>query len=98
MGHVSAQLDNFVHGAFDEHLPTTTRTLTHFFEPVRIKFATTVGFHKFFAVNARLVREFNNRRVDLHDATIDAVQLVNQRFDTVVVQVKFVHQQNDFRA
>ena len=65
-------------------------------KPVRVQFAAAIGFvDEFTTVDAGLVGQFHHRAVDLHDPAVDAVKLVDQRFDPVVVQVKTVHQFND---
>ena len=74
------------------------RLFAHFAQPVRVKFTTTVGVDKFTAVDAGLVSQFHHRAVDGHDTAVDAVKLVNQRLDPVVVQVKRIHQFSQFRS
>ncbi|EDQ03721.1 hypothetical protein OIHEL45_00375 [Sulfitobacter indolifex HEL-45] len=85
--HVVAQLIHFLGRAFDEHLPATTGFLGHPLHPIGIKLIAAVVVDEFLAVDARLVGKLHHGAVDLHDAAVDAVQLVNQGFDTVVVQV-----------
>ena len=93
--HIGAQFVNLVRRAFDEHLPAATGLFAHPVHPVGVKLVTAIGVDEFLAVDPRLIRQFHNGAVDLHDAAVDAVQLVDQRFDPVVVQVQFVHQQHD---
>ena len=98
LGHFSAQLVDFIGGALDKHLPATARFLRHVFHPCRVKLATAVFINEFLTVDAGLIRQFDHVGVNLHDPAVDTVELVNQRFDTVVVQVKLVHEEHDFGA
>ncbi len=50
------------------------------------------------AVDAGLVGQLHHIRVDRHDPAVDAIELVDQRFDTVVMQMQLIHQLHNFRA
>ena len=94
--HVRTQFFNLVRGALDEHLPATTGFLGHTLHPVGIKLVVAVFFDKLTAVDAGLIGQLHHRAVNRHDALVDAIELVNQRLDPVVVQVKTVHQNHNF--
>ncbi len=96
--HVIAQFFDLVRRAFDEHLPATAGFFRHPFNPVGVEFVTTVFFDKFAPVDPGLIGQFHHRAVDLHDTAVDAIKLIDQGLDPVVMKVKFIHQQNDFRA
>ncbi len=98
LGHVAAQFLDLGGRAFDEHLPATTGLFAHALQPGRIQLITTIGFDEFAAVDTSLVGQFHHSRVNRHDAAVDAVQLVDQRLDPVVVQVQLIDQQHDFRT
>ena len=57
-----------------------------------------IFFDKLTAVDPRLIRQFYHGAVDLHDPAVDAVKLIDQGLDTVVVQVQLIHQLDDLRA
>ena len=96
--HVGAQLFDLFGRTLDEHLPATARLFAHFRQPVRIQFSATIGLDKFTTVDAGLVGQLHHGTVNLHDPTVDAVQLVDQRINPVVMQMQPVHQLNNFRA
>ena len=96
--HLCAELFNFVDTTLHEHGPAPARFLAHIGQPVGIQLATTIGIDKLTAVDPRLVCEFHHGAVNRHDPAINAVELVNQRLNPVVVQVQFIHQLNNFRA
>ena len=96
--HIGPQLIHLVRGPFDEHLPAATGFLGHPLHPVGVQLVAAIGVDEFLAVDARLIGKLHHRRVDLHDAAVDAVKLVDQRFDTVVVQVQVVDQSHDLGA
>ena len=96
--HVTAQFLDLVGRAFDEHGPTPARLLRHPVHPVRVQLVTAIFLDKFLAVDSGLVGEFDHGAVDLHDPPVDTVELVDQGFDTIVVQMKFIDQKHDFGA
>ena len=50
------------------------------------------------AVDPRLIRQFNHGTINLHDAPVDAIQLINQCLNPVIVQMKPVDQLDNFSA
>ena len=96
--HVGAQLFDLVGRAFDQSLPAATGLFRHPVKPVGIQLVSAILIDEFTPVDPRLIGQFHQRRVDLHHAAVDAVKLVDQRFDPVVVQMQLVHQQHDFGA
>ncbi len=98
LGHVAAKFFDLVGRTFNQRLPASASLCAHFLKPVRVQLAALIFVDEFTTVNTGLVGELHHRAVDGHDAAVDAVKLVDQRFNTVAVQVKRVHQTNDFRA
>ena len=88
LSHIAAQAFNFIGRTLNQHLPTATSLFAHLFEPVRVQFTAAIRIDELTTVNPGLVSQFHHRAIDLHDAAVDAVQLVDQGFDTVVVQVE----------
>ena len=89
LGHVAAQFFDLGGRAFDEASASRDRPFRPFVKPVGIKFRAAIGVDEFAAVDPRLVGQFHHELIDRHDPAVDAVKLVNQRFDPVVVQVQF---------
>ena len=96
--HIIAQILHLAQRAFNKHLPAATRLFSHAVQPVRIQFIAAICLDKFPPVDPRLIRQFHHRTVNAHDTFIDPVKLVNQRLNTVIVQVQLVYQLNNFRA
>ena len=95
--HIPAQLFDLFRVAFDEHLPATPGFLRDPLEPGRVELRAPVFLDEFAAVDPRLVGEFHHGAVNRHDPAVDAVKLVDQRFDPVVMQMQGIHQLNDLR-
>ncbi len=98
LGHFGAQIDDLVARAFDERLPATTGFLGHTVKPVRVQLIAAIFLNELATVDAGLVRQLYQRAVDRHDLAVDAVKLVDQGLNPVVVQVKRVHQFNNLGA
>ncbi|EBA12932.1 hypothetical protein RCCS2_03584 [Roseobacter sp. CCS2] len=92
LSHIAAQFFDLAGRLLDHHLPAATGLFAHIIQPVRIQLAPAIRLDKLTAVDAGLVSQFHHRAVDRHDPAVDAVKLVNQRLDPVVVQVKRIHQ------
>ena len=98
LGHIGAQVFDLIAGAFHQGLPPTARFFGHAIHPCGVKFIAAIGLDEFMAIDTGLIRQFHHGAVDRHDAAVDAVKLVNQRLDTVVVQVQFIHQFHNLAA
>ena len=96
LSHFSSQLFNFTNAAFHEHFPAAARFFVNVSQPVWIQLAPAIGINEFMTVDPSLVSQLHHRAVNRHDPAIDAVELVDQSFDPVVMQVQFIHQQHNF--
>ena len=96
--HVGAEFLDLVARTFHQRLPATARFRGHAFAPCRIKLAVAVFVDELAAVDAGLIGQLHHGAVDGHDPAVDAVKLIDQRLDAVVVQMQFVDQLHDFRA
>jgi hypothetical protein len=85
-------------GAFDQRLPAAPGLGGHAVQPGRVKLVALIFVDEFAPVDAGLIGQLHHARIDRHDLAVDAVKLVDQRLDPVVVQVQLVHQRHDFRA
>ncbi len=95
LSHLTAQLFDLVGGALEQGLPSAARLRLHPLGPAGVQFVAAILFDELTTVDARLIGELHHAAVDRHDLAVDAVELVDQRFDPVVVQVKRVHQLDD---
>ena len=94
--HLCAELFHFIDAALHKHGPAAARFLAHIGQPVWIQLAAAIGINELTAVDPRLVSKFHHGAVNRHHPAVNAVQLVNQRLNPVVVQVQFIHQFNNF--
>ena len=69
----------------------------HPVQPGRVQLVALIFVDEFVAVDAGGIGQLHHAGVDRHDLAVDAVKLVDQRLDPVVVQVQFVHQHARFR-
>ena len=77
----------------DHRLPAASRP----FQPIRSSQLGSSSSPRYSSMNSRrLIRgwsaSLHHALIDRHDAAVDAVELVDQGFDPVVVQVQVVHQ------
>ena len=96
--HFAAQLFHAVAAFLHQRLPAPARLGRHAVGPGRVQLAALIFVDEFAPVDPRGIGQLHHARVDRHDLAVDPVKLVDQRFDPVVVQVQFVHQQHDLAA
>jgi hypothetical protein len=70
----------------------------HTVAPCGIQLAAAIFVDEFAPVDAGLIGQFYHGAVNRHDTLVDAVKLINQRFDPVIVQVKRIHQFHNLGA
>jgi hypothetical protein len=98
LGHLGAQFLDPRARSGDKGLPAAPGLFRHPFQPGRVEFLAAIGVDEFAPVDPRLVGELHHLRIDRHDSPVDAVKLVDQRLDPVVVQVQLVDQLHDLGA
>jgi len=94
--HFGAQFLNLFARTFHQRLPAATGFGGHAVQPGRVQFVALIFFDEFAAVDPGGIGQFHHAGIDHHDAAVDAIKLVDQRVDPVVVQVQFVDQHDDF--
>src|SRR5690606_22468455 len=75
----------------DKLLPAALRQLGYHLGPVRVKLGALVGAQEVFTANAVLVSQTQQLAFVLNKALVDVVELLDQRFDTLIVERQRLH-------
>ena len=84
--------------ALKEFFPAAPRTLGDPFQPIGVEFVSFPGFDEVGTADSGLIGKPYHFRIDGNQTSVDTVQLVDEGFDAVIVQMQRTGQLDKFAA